>query len=67
MVLLNLAEASSHKEISSCFAGTSSNSSAVTAKSALRPSTVQNEVALIRQATVCRIFKHLRYQYEYLD
>jgi hypothetical protein len=50
-------------EINSYFGGTSSNNSAVAAKSKSKPSIAQNEVVLIRQATICMTFKHLRSQY----
>jgi CRISPR/Cas system endoribonuclease Cas6 (RAMP superfamily) len=61
--LLNQAEASFHMEISSYFAGTSSDNSAVAAKSRLKLSTVQNEVALTRLAVICTIFNRLQSQY----
>lgn len=63
ILLLNQAKASFQMEINSYFGGTSSNNSAVAAKSKSKPSIAQNEVALIRQATICTTFKHLRSQY----
>jgi len=58
ILLLGQVKASFHMEISSCFAGTSSDSSVVAAKSKLKPSTVLNEVALTHQAAICKIFNH---------
>jgi hypothetical protein len=63
VLLLNQAEASFHMEISSYFAGTSSDNSAVAAKSRLKLSTVQNEVASTRLAVICTIFNRLQSQY----
>ena len=63
ILLLNQAEASFHMEISSYFAGTSSDNSAVAAKSRLKLSTVQNGVALTRLAVICTIFNRLQSQY----
>jgi hypothetical protein len=61
--LLDQAKASFHKEINSYFARTSSDNSAIAAKSKLKPSTVRNEVALTHLAVICTIFKHPQSQY----